>query len=144
MCRQDGERLGVAGLETDNSPVVRTIRGKVTGAEVEDLNADGSPEVYVYLRDADARGDLVAYSANRKKSLSEIYLPPLADDPAIAEGYRGYDEFAVVESVLARRFPVYKKNDPDGHPTGGLRQVQYKLVAGEASWTLKVDRISTF
>ena len=34
-----------AGLEIDNSPIVRTINGTVTGAEVADLNVDGSPEI---------------------------------------------------------------------------------------------------
>lgn len=73
------------GLEKDNSPIVREINGTVTGAEVADLNVDGSPEVYVYVTSAGSGsyGSLVAYSANRRRSLSEIYLPPIAEDKVV-------------------------------------------------------------
>ena len=132
-----------AGLEIDNSPIVRTINGTVTDAEVADLNADGSPEIYVYVTSAGSGsyGSLVAYSANRRKSLSEIYLPQLAPDDAASKGYMGHDEFAVVENVLVRRFPVYRDGDTNANPTDGTRQLQYKLVPGEAGWVLSVDKV---
>ena len=41
-----------AGLGKDNQPVSREIDGTVTGAEVADLNGDGSPEIYVYVTSA--------------------------------------------------------------------------------------------
>ena len=52
-----------------------------TGVSMVDINADGSPEIYVYVTSAGSGsyGSLVAYSANRRKSLSEIYLPPIAE-----------------------------------------------------------------
>jgi len=130
-----------AGLAIDNSPLSHAIDGVVTGAEVADLNADGSPEIYVYVRGPgpDVRASLVAYSANNKKSLSEIYLPPLAGT-ANARGYRGHDAMAVVETVLARRFPIYDAGDPPV-PTGRTRQLQYKLKPGEAGWVLNLDRV---
>jgi hypothetical protein len=136
-------RIVPTGLEIDNSPIVRTINGSVTGAEVADLNADDSPEIYVYVTAAGSGsyGSLVAYSANRRKSLSEIYLTPVAQDKAASKGYMGHDEFAVVESVLVQRFPVYRNSDTNAKPTGGMRQLQYKLVPGEAGWILKVDRV---
>jgi hypothetical protein len=132
-----------AGLEIDNSPIVRTINGTVTGAEVADLNVDGSPEIYVYVASAGtgSHGSLVAYSANRRKSLSEIYLPPVAEDKAVSKGYMGHDEFAVLENALGHRFPIYSGTDTDAKPTGRMRQLQYKLVPGEAGWILKVDRV---
>jgi hypothetical protein len=135
--------IAPCGLAIDNSPIVRTIEGTVTGAEVADLNADGSPEIYVYVASAGSGsyGSLVAYSANRRKSLSEIYLPPVTRNEGAAKGYMGHDEFAVVESFLVRRFPVYREGDTNARPTGGLRQLQYKLQAGEAGWILKIDRV---
>ncbi len=131
------------GLEKDNSPIVREINGTVTGAEVADLNVDGSPEVYVYVTSAGSGsyGSLVAYSANRRRSLSEIYLPPIAEDKVASKGYMGHDEFAVLEGVLGRRFPVYRDTDTNATPTGGMRQLQYKLFPGEASWILKSEKI---
>jgi hypothetical protein len=132
-----------SGLTIDNAPIVRSIDGQITRAEAADLNADGSPEVYVYIRSAGSGsyGTLVAFSANQRKSLSEIYLPPVTDDVKAAQGYRGYDEFAVVESTLVRRFPIYMDRDTDAVPSGGVRQMQYKLKAGEANWKLELDRV---
>ena len=87
---------------------------------------------------------LIAYSANKKKSLSEIYLPPFTDDPKLAKGYRGHDDIAMVEGIVAQRFPIYKDTDTDDKPTGGWRQLQYKLTQGEASWVLKLDKVLEF
>ncbi len=132
-----------SGLLIDNASIVRAIEGQITRAEVADLNADGSPEVYVYVRSAGSGsyGTLVAFSANQRKSLSEIHLPPISDDAKAVQGYMGHDEFAVVEGTLVRRFPVYKDADSNAAPSGGVRQLQYKLTPGEASWQLKLDRV---
>jgi len=132
-----------SGLANDNRPIEREIDGAVTAAEVADLNVDGSPEIYVYVQSAGSGsyGSLVAYSANRRKSLSEIYLPPVADNAAVAKGYMGHDDFAVVENTLVQRFPLYRDGDPNNRPTGGTRQLQYKLEAGEAGWRLRLDRV---
>jgi hypothetical protein len=132
-----------SGLAIDNAPIVRTIDGTVTGAEVADLNADGSPEIYVYVTSAGSGsyGSLVAYSANRRKSLSEIYLPPLTDDTVASKGYGGHDAYGVVEGALSRRFPIYRKKDTNAKPTGGMREIQYRLAPGESGWVLEVDRV---
>jgi hypothetical protein len=132
-----------AGLELDNAAITQDVDGTVVGAEVADLDANGSPELYVYVRSAGSGsyGSLVAYAANKRKSLSGIYLPPVADNGTIAKGYMGHDEFAVVENRLVQRFPIYLDGDTNAKPTGGTRQVQYKLVPGEAGWRLAVDRV---
>ena len=132
-----------SGLEIDNSPVTVEIDGTVTGAEVSDLNFDGSPEIYVYATSAGSGsyGSLIAYGTNNRKSMSPIYLPPVVDHPEASKGYMGHDEFAVVELGLVQRFPIYREGDTNAEPTGGTRQVQYKLEAGEAGWVLRPDRV---
>lgn len=139
-------KIAPAGLAIDNSPIKQEIDGVVTGAEVADINADGSPEIYVYVTapGAGKRMSLVAYSANKKKSLSQIYIPALEDDAKNAKGYRGQDEFAVVEGIIARRFPLFPEDRSKTEPTGKMRQIQYKLVAGEASWMLRIDQVVEF
>lgn len=131
------------GLEIDNQTIVRPIDGQIMRADIADLNADGSPEVYVYVRSAGSGsyGTLAAYSVNRRKSISDINLPPVTDNAEAAKGYRGHDEFAVVESSLVRRFPIYQMGDTNAAPSGGVRQLQYKLTPGEASWQLRFDRM---
>jgi hypothetical protein len=135
--------LAPQGLAGDNSMLSQQVDGLVTGAEVGDLDADGSPEVYVYVQspDADARGSVVAYAANNRHSLSMVYMPPLADSPGAEIGYRGHDEFAVLENALGRRFPIH---DAAGAPTGKTRQLQYRLTAGEAGWVLKPEPVLEF
>ncbi|PHS34463.1 MAG: hypothetical protein COA92_00785 [Sulfurovum sp.] len=129
-----------SGLERDNTVITHEIDGVVTNVEVADLNADGSPEIYVYITSAGSGsyGSLVAYSTNNKKSLSEIYLAPLEEDKTNSVGYMGHDKFTIIENSFARRFPIYKKEDSNAKPTGGTRQLEYKLKMGEASWQLKL------
>ena len=135
-----------SGLEIVNEVIKQEIDGSVTGAEVADINGDGSPEIYVYVNSAGSGsyGSLVAYSANNKKSLSGIYLAPLEDDKKNSVGYMGHDEFTIIENRFARRFPVYNEGDANCCPKGGTRQLQYKLVPGEATWQLKLVKSSTF
>ena len=59
-------------------------------------------------------------------------------------GYMGHDEFAIVENAFIRRFPVYKPGDSNALPSGGWRQFQYHLQAGEAGWVLRIYRIVSF
>jgi hypothetical protein len=130
------------GLEIDNSSINVEIDGTVTAAEIADLDGNGWPEIYVYVNSAGSGsyGSLVAFAVNKGKSISDIYLPPISDDKVNSNSYMGHDEFAVVENILARRFPIYLENDSNSSPSGGTRQLQYKLIMGEASWILKLDR----
>jgi hypothetical protein len=130
-----------AGLEEDNRPIEMDVSGIITRIEVADINVDGSPELYVYGFDGKSQ-TLFAWSANNKKSLSQITLPDL--DAAQSKGYRGGDEYAVVEGILGRRFPIYPDDQPESKPSAKTRQLQYKLHAGEAGWLLKVDKVVEF
>jgi hypothetical protein len=140
---RSGNRLIVtpSGLEADNTPIEMDVSGIITRIELADINVDGSPELYVYGFDGKSQ-TLLAWSANRKKSLSQITLPDL--DAIQSEGYRGGDEFAVVEGILGRRFPIYPDAQPDSKPTGKVRQIQYQLHPGEAGWLLKPHKVVEF
>ena len=135
-----------AGLEIDNTAITQDVDGTVVGADVADLDANGSPELYIYVQSAGSGsyGSLVAYAANNRKSLSAVYLPPVTENDRLAKGYMGHDEFAVVENRLVQRFPVYRDDDTNAKATGGTRQIQYRLVAGEAGWRLVVDRVAEY
>ncbi len=109
----------------------------MTGVEVADLNGDGSPELYVLVTSSGSGsyGSVVAFSVNRKKSMSDVHLPPLPKD-GIGVRYMGHDRFAIEEDALVRRFPIYLDGDTIANPTSGMREVHYRLVAGEAGWPL--------
>ncbi|WP_332513950.1 PliI family lysozyme inhibitor of I-type lysozyme [Bacteroides sp.] len=135
------------GLTVDNSKVTQNIEGyTVTNAEIGDLNADGYPEVLVYLNSvgSGSYGMVIGYSVNNGKSMSQISFPNITDNPEASKGYMGHDEFAIVELSFCQRFPIYKENDTNANPTGGTRQIQYKLKDGEASRKFVVDKVISY
>lgn len=136
-------RITASGLALDNAPVERAVEGHVADAQVGDIDGDGSPEIYVVVRrapDAD-RATLLALSANRRKSLSDMVLPELTEHPTAAQGYRGHDRFTVQARTLLRRFPLYAAGDADDRPSRGQRELRYRLVRGEATWRLRLERV---
>ena len=137
--------ITTSGTQKAIAPIGQEILGNVSGVEVADLDAYGLPEVYVFITSAGSGsyGTVEGWALNKgRSSLSSIHLPELTGKAA--QGYQGHDAFAVVELTLARRFPVYQPGDSNANPTGGTRQISYKLVPGEASWQLKPMRVDTY
>ena len=138
-------QLFVSAQQAHGKPVTfrQEIDGKVTGAEVADLNVDGKPELYVYTQSAGSGSyaGLVGLVAQKDGKLVPIRLPDLAEDAKASRGYIGHDAFAVVENRLIRRFPVYKAGDSNAKPTGGTRQLQYRLERKPDGWTLVADKV---
>ena len=120
--------------------IKQQVDGSVTAAEVEDLNSDGRPELVLTMVSAGngSYGLVLAWSASKGHTLLPINLPVLT--AAQAKGYMGHDRFAVVETSLVRIFPIYRDGDSNAKPTGGIRQIDYKMVPGEASWQFKPVR----
>lgn len=127
-----------SGLKAVNDPVIHDIAGSVLRAEVADIDSNGDPEIYVFTasKTNPKRGGVIAYAVNKKKSISQIFLPDFTEDTNLAAGYAGGDESAVVETTLVTRFKI----------AGGVkwRQLQYKLKSGEAGWKFVLDRVTEF
>ena len=135
-----------SGLEISNDVQMKPVKGEVYGAEIGDLDIDQSPEIYIYVRETSGnrKASVVVYSANKKRSLSEVTVPD--DDPKSKDlsGYNGGDEFAIIENSLARRFPIFDGIGSEAKKTGKMRQFRYKLKQGEASWQLALDKVTKF
>ncbi len=133
------QQLVVKATEKGHAyPVVKEeLIGSLTGREVEDLNSDGRPELILFVTSAGSGsyGSVMAWSASKGHTLQPITMPELSSK--LAQGYMGHDKFAVVETTLMRRFPIYRPGDTNAKPTGGTRQISYKLVAGEAGFLFK-------
>ena len=147
--RKDGKlilNITPFGLKIDNSKVTHEIEGTVVNAEVEDLNSDGSPELLVYVisRDNHHYGNVIGYSVNNGKSMSQIAFPPISENAEAHKVYDGHDEFAIVETTLVRRFKTYASNDDNSKPTGNMKQVEYKLKEGEASRKFEISKVTEF
>ena len=134
------------GLEIDNQKIAVELDGQVVNAEIEDLNSDGFPEILIYTISAGSGsyGNVIGYSVNNGKSVSQIYFPEISENKEASSGYMGHDEFAIIETSLARRFPVYMDGDTNTNPTGGTRQIEYKLKDGEGSRLFVIDKINEF
>ena len=132
---ENGKSLPVVKAKTD---------GRVTGMEVEDLNSDGKPELLVYATSAGSGsyGSVKAWTVSKGHTLLPINMPELTGK--WAKGYMGHDSFAVVETSLMRKFPIYRPGDSNAKPTGGIRTITYKLVPGEASWQFKPVASNTY
>ena len=145
---KSGDTLTIqpSGFESDNTKVIKTIEGTVSNIEVDDINTDGSPELMIYITSSGSGnyGTAIGFSGNNNKSMSEITIPRIVDNPKTNKGYMGHDEFALVEGTLVQRFPTYKEGDTNSKPTGGTRQIQYKLKNGEASKVFAVDKINEY
>jgi hypothetical protein len=131
------------GLTLSNKPIKKTVDGLFKGAEMADLDADGEPEIYVFMKSTDA-GDhvsVIVAASDQGRRMVEVPMPDLAADAKNSSGYRGKDEFAIVEKVLARRFPLH---DDSGEPIGTMRQMQYKLARGGNGPELKLDHVAEF
>ena len=132
------------GFEETNKSFELEIDGKVTDAQVTDLNSDGFPEVLIFTQSAGSGsyGNLIAFSANGVKSMSRVYFPPANENPKLNKGYMGHDTFLIQESTLIQEFPIYNEGDPNSSPTGGIRRIEYKMVDGEAARKFVADKIS--
>jgi len=110
----------------------------------EDMSGDNIEEIVLIFTSvgSGSYGTAKAFSTNGGKSLTEIVIAE--PDAKQLEGYMGHDEFQVMENTFVRRFPVYKPGDSNAAPSGGWRQFQYKLRAGEAAWQLKLDRVEEY
>lgn len=135
--------INTKGLSESNEGIRMEIDGSVVNAEVEDLNVDGFPELVIYTQSAGSGsyGNVIGYSVNNGKSMSQISFPDLANNKEASDGYMGHDVFLIGETNLIRKFPIYKKGDTNDNPTGGTRQIQYKLKDGEASRVFEIGNI---
>ncbi len=136
-----------SGLSISNDILKHDLTGyTVTNAEIGDLNIDSYPELLVYLtsKGSGSYGKLIGYSTNNGKSVSQIHLPEISENKEANEGYMGHDEMAIVENTFCRRFPIYKTGDSNAAPSGGMRQIQYKMEDGANGRILKIDKIIEF
>lgn len=107
------------------------IRGRVLGAEIDDLNLDGFPDMIVFVQEQDEKKYIIGVSSKNNESYAPIYMADLTNDPVMSKGYRGKDEYKLVEGVLFRKFPIYPTDTAIKIPTDKTRQIMYRVVAGE-------------
>jgi hypothetical protein len=143
-CANQGSEntLRIAPSGSGDAPRVieQNIDGTVVGAEIADLDGNGAPEIYVFVQSAGSGsyGAVVGHVINAGAPTSAITMPELTDDSKASAGYMGRDRFSIARDRLVRQFPIYREGDSNASPSGGTRQVQYRLVRRDATWALQL------
>jgi hypothetical protein len=132
-----------AGLTADQKTIIVNTE-PVVGAEIGDFNMDGFPELLIFTQSAGSGsyGKVLAYSVNNGKSISQVTFLATSENPRINKGYRGHDQFTVVNNQLVQTFPIFEKDDTNSMRKGKNRVVSYKLKDGEASRIFEVDKVT--
>lgn len=121
------------GFESGAQPISFMLRGRVSAAQVDDLNADGYPDLilFTYADSSLKSGMVYVFVSEANKDIAVCVLPDVTMDGKVNVGYRGYDQFSLMEGSILQRFPIYNTGDDKDHPTGGYRVLMYQLGKGE-------------
>ncbi len=126
--------IAPVGFENGARDVTIDVKGRVNKAEVDDLNMDGFPDMILYINVPGEKPkiNIIAVSSDKNQGFLPIYFPDILDDPKIKPGYKGGDEYYLMEGNLVRRFPLYNTQDTTNtQPTGMYRQVMYRVGMGD-------------
>jgi hypothetical protein len=132
------------GFENTAREISIEVKGRITKAEVDDLNNDGFPDLVIYVFNGGAKntGTVIGVSSDKNQGFAPIFFPDLTDDLKLRVGYVGNDEFLLMEGTLMRKFPTYETSDTANIKlTGLIRQIQYRVVPGDrGAQKFKVSR----
>ncbi len=131
--------LNSSGFQHNLSEIFEDI-DPIHQVHVADLDGNGFDEFYIITvsKGSGSYGAIIAYASNKDKSLSRVHFPEAEEGDKLFTGYMGHDQFQISESEIIRSFPIYLSSDNNSNPTGGTRELTYKLFPGEASWQLKI------
>lgn len=132
--------ISIQGMNFPNSNEILTFEGvdPIEQFYVIDLNKDGFEEFYIALRTAGSGSyiKLLGVASFNDESYGKIYIQSISDNDDLAVGYMGHDEIAFTSKGIERSYPLYKSEDSNANPTGGVRTVDYELITGEAGYIL--------
>ena len=125
------------GFKAEVREVSLELKARVLSAEIDDLNNDGFPEVVIFIVEGNGKKGLFCISSKENERIEPIFFPDITDDMVLSKGYRGQDEFKLVEGVLFRKFPIYESDTTIKVPTKKSRQILYRVVQIDQGWRFK-------
>lgn len=119
------------GFKNEAGEVQREIRGRVLSAEIDDLNQDNFPDLIIYI--IESTGKIIPFTVSSKENeyMQPILFPDITNDMLLSKGYRGKDEYELLQGELWRKFPIYNADTAIKEPTNKVRKIRYKVVAGD-------------
>ena len=142
---QNELRVKPVGFENTAREMIFAIKGRVVSAIIDDLNNDGFPDLVLIINtdSSGSYGTVYAFASDHNKAILPIPMPDLMLDGKLNVGYKGHDEFSMMEGTIMRKFPVYKPGDDKDKPTGGRRAIQY-AVTGTADTGFKMKVMQSY
>lgn len=126
------------GFKAEVREVSLELKARVLSAEIDDLNNDGFPDIIIFVLDEKNKISLFSIASRDNEGLAPIYFPDITNDSQLSKGYRGKDEYKLVEGVLFRKFPIFESDTTNKTPTNKVRQIMYRVVPAEqGSWKFK-------
>ncbi len=126
------------GFKSEAREASLEIKARVLSAEIDDLNNDGFPEIVIFILEPKGNKSLFCISSKENERMEPIFFPDITDDMRLSKGYRGKDEFKLVEGVLFRKFPIFESDTAIKQPSNKVRQILYRVISGEqGSWKFK-------
>jgi hypothetical protein len=100
----------------------------ISEAWLKDLDRNQKPELIVVTNSAGSGsyGRLRIFTPADDQGL-QIVEPPVLNECLNGE-YRGHDLFRIQDGVIVHEFPIYRKEDPNCCPSGGLRRLFYRFT----------------
>jgi hypothetical protein len=119
-----------------DSITVKDVKGTMEKTQLVDFNNDHNPDVLVFTR---STGDEAAGSVYGITYIGNKGVPILPGEVEQSNlpGYEGRDSFYVQQPYLIRSYPMFKKGDAPGAPTGGTQKVKYTLEKRAGGYMLK-------
>ncbi len=132
------------GFKSEGREINLELKGKVTASEIEDLNNDGFPDLVIYITEKSGNINLLSIASKDNETVEAIILPDITNDMQMSKGYRGEDDYKLVEGILFRKFPVYESDTTIKAPTNKVRQILYRVVRGEQPGIWKYKPFKNF
>ncbi|MEX2481817.1 MAG: hypothetical protein WD928_13245 [Gammaproteobacteria bacterium] len=122
--------ISVANPELTLTRLIAPHPGRLSKSYVADLDRDGAFEVVVTFSHSEGQQTGLHLYTWEAYLLQPVRVAAL-EGPQL-EGYRGGDEFAVVDGELVRVFQIHQLVDGHWQPTAAQRRLRYALR--EARW----------
>ena len=128
---QNSLNIKPIGFKSEAREVNLELKARVISAEIDDLNKDGFADLIIYILEPSGKTNLFCVSSKNDEMMQPIYFPDISNDFKLNKGYRGGDEYKLVEGILFRKFPIYDTDTTIKVPTKKVRQIMYRVIDGE-------------
>lgn len=135
--------LRLVGFTSDRSKDFSfEIKGRLLKADIDDLNNDGFPDLVLYIyADSNKSINPLALNSDKNESISPIEFPDIRNDLKLNMGYKGYDNFNLIEGNLFRTYPIINSDSTTKNEPTKYQHLIYRVVnTGDRYLKFKIIR----